>query len=234
MQFDPPLLRGQLQRRYKRFLADVTLEDGREITAHCPNPGAMTGCAEPGWAAALSYHPEPRRKLPYTLEMTHNGQSWIGVNTHRANPIVAEALAAQKIPELQAYPDWQREVRYGEKSRVDFLLSGPVGQCYLEVKSVTLRQGPNLLFPDAVTTRGKKHIEELLKMKAAGHRAVLLFVVQRQDGAHFCPAAEIDPAYAEALRQGVDAGLEVLVYQSQLNPQTWELAQTLPWSLNCP
>lgn len=233
MRFEPPLIQGTLLKRYKRFLADIRLPDGQEITAHCPNPGAMTGCAGVGWPAALSRSDNPRRKLPYTLEMTHNGQSWIGVNTQRANALVEEALLAQKISELQAYQSWQREVRYGEKSRVDFVLEDkgkPV--CYLEVKSVTLLEGEIYRFPDAKTARGKKHIEELLKIQAQGLRAVLLFLVQREDGHSFAPAASIDPAYAQSLKQAANQGLEILVYQAQIAPECWELNQALPWNLN--
>lgn len=231
MDFDPPLIEAVLLKRYKRFLADVRLADGTELTAHCPNPGAMTGCAEPGWQAALSLSPNPRRKLPYTLEMTHNGTTWIGVNTQQANHLVEEALREKKIPELAAYPAWRREVPYGEKSRVDFLLEKPDERCYLEVKSVSLTQAETYLFPDSKTSRGKKHIEELVAMKQAGHRAILLFVVQREDGKQFAPAINIDPAYSQALKQGVEHGLEVLAYQCQLSPESWSLSHPIPWSL---
>jgi len=226
MRFEPPLLAGVLLRRYKRFLADITLPDGSQITAHCPNPGAMTGCAEPGWPVALSYHTDPRRKLAYTLEMVNNGQSWIGVNTQRANQLVAEALENRQLPELAAYAHWQREVRYGDRSRVDFLLSDATGAhplCYLEVKSVTLLRAGRNQFPDAVTQRGTRHIQELVAMKQAGHRAILLFVVQREDGTGFEVAADIDPAYAQALRMSQEQGLEVLIYQARLSPEQWVL-----------
>ncbi len=236
MKFSPPLIGGELIRRYKRFLADVRLPDGQEITAHCPNPGAMTGCAEPGWSVGLSHSADPKRKLPYTLEMVHNGQTWIGVNTHRANQIVAEALAQGQISELADYQRIQAEVRYGEKSRIDFLLSELQGNtraqpAYVEVKSVTLRLGNRCAFPDSVTTRGRKHLEELTAMKAAGARAVMLFVVQRGDGEIFCPAAEIDPAYAQALKQASEQGVEVLVYRANLDLEYWQLAESMPWKL---
>lgn len=228
MQFAPALIRGHLLRRYKRFLADVRLADGRELTAHCPNPGSMRGCAEPGWEVALSHSADPRRKLPYTLEMIHNGESWIGVNTQRANGLVAEALAAGQIPELKGYVDVRAEVPYGEKSRIDFLLSGPQGLTYLEVKSVTLRLGRDCAFPDSVTTRGRRHLQELMAMRRAGHRAVMLFVIQREDGEGFRAAHEIDQAYAQALEVSRQAGVEILVYRARINPQCWELGAALP------
>lgn len=228
MRFEPLLQQGILLQRYKRFLADIAWPDGQVMTVHCPNPGAMTGCAEPGWAAALSYDPNPRRKLPYTLEMVFNGDSWIGVNTQRANQIVAEALESSRIPELNGYTILRREVRYGTKSRVDFLLSEPNRpDCYLEVKSVTwVEQGINR-FPDAVTQRGLRHLHELMAMKAQGQRAVLLFVVQRNDGKGFEAAADVDPAYARALTQAQAAGVEVLVYQADLAPSHWVLGHSL-------
>lgn len=211
-------------KRYKRFLADVRLANGEEITAHCPNPGRMSGCAEPGWPVALSHHPSPKRKLPYTLEMVHNGHCWIGVNTQRANTLVEEALEARAIPEFQAYTQFRREVKYGEKSRVDFLLESPdLPPCYVEVKSVTLvHQGQNQ-FPDAVSQRAKKHMEELVAQIQQGARAVLLFVVQRDDGGGFAPAAHIDPAYARCYEWAQAQGLEVLVYGTQRSPESWTL-----------
>lgn len=240
MKFSPPLLGGELLRRYKRFLADVRLPDGQEITAHCPNPGAMLGCAGPGWAVGLSHSADPRRKLPYTLEMVNNGETWIGVNTHRANQIVAEALAQNKIPELAGYARIQPEVRYGDKSRVDFLLSERQGDehsaseavpAYVEVKSVTLRLNDSCAFPDSVTLRGRRHLEELVAVKAAGARAVMLFVVQRCDGLDFRPAYEYDPEYAKALAAAHVQGVEILVYRASLNREHWELQSPLAWKL---
>jgi sugar fermentation stimulation protein A len=226
--FSPPLQQGTLLQRYKRFLADIELPDGQQITAHCPNPGAMTGCAEAGWRVGLSLSNNPRRKLPYTLEMVHNGQSWIGVNTQRANELVAEALSSDRIAELTGYPRMQREVPYAGRSRVDFLLSGAAGpDCYLEVKSVTLLQNGINQFPDAVTQRGRKHLEDLQAIRQQGLRAVLLFVVQREDGQGFAAASEIDPAYARALDTARQAGVEALVYQAQVSPSRWQLSHRL-------
>ncbi len=224
--FDPPLQQGVLIKRYKRFLADIEL-NGEMITAHCPNPGAMTGCAEPGWKVAVSLSENPKRKLPYTLEMVHNGKSWIGVNTQRANTIVEHALSDALIPELRGY-SWKREVRYGEKSRIDFLLTPSSdcvsdALCYLEVKSVTLLCNGQNQFPDSVTKRGQQHLLELQQMVKAGHRAILLFVVQRTDGVGFSAASEIDPIYAQMLERARQQGVEIFVRQAQLNPNHWFL-----------
>ncbi|MBF2055250.1 MAG: DNA/RNA nuclease SfsA [Candidatus Sericytochromatia bacterium] len=228
MEFSPPLQHGILLQRYKRFLANIKLPDGQQITAHCPNPGAMTGCAEPGWRVGLSLSNNPRRKLPYTLEMVHNGQSWIGVNTQRANELVAEALSSGRIAELTGYERIQREVPYAGHSRVDFMLSD-AGRpdCYLEVKSVTLLKNGLNQFPDTVTERGRKHLQALQEIRAQGLRAMLLFVVQREDGQGFAAANDIDPAYAEALETARQAGVEVLVYQAQLSPSVWQLSHRI-------
>lgn len=222
MHFDPPLQTGRLIRRYKRFLADIEL-DGEIITAHCPNPGAMTGCAEPGWSAALSYSPDPRRKLPYTLEMLHNGQSWIGVNTQRANQLVAEALEKGQFNQLGPFQSWQKEVLYSQGCRFDFLLTGPNKQTYLEVKSVTLLDKGMYAFPDSKTARGQKHLQELIKVREQGDRAILLFVVQRQDGQGFKVAREIDPLYDQWFQTAQQKGVEIQVWQAELSPEHWQL-----------
>lgn len=220
MYFDPPLIPGRLIQRYKRFLADVELANGEVITAHCPNPGSMKSCQAPGWEVRLSYNPSPKRKLAYTLEMVHNGEVWIGVNTHRSNALVKEALEAKTIGELAEYTQIQPEVKYGAKSRVDFLLNqAGLPDCYLEVKQVSLRLGDDLAFPDAVSERARKHLGDLLAMQAQGHRAVLLFVLSRGDGQHFRAAHEIDPAYAQALETAQEQGLEVLVYRAAVSPE---------------
>ena len=231
MIFNPPFISAALIKRYKRFLADVRLADGTEITAHCPNPGAMLGSRDPGMRVALSHSDNPKRKLPYTLEMVHNGETWIGVNTMRANQVVFEALSNRQIPALGDYQQIKTEVKYGEKSRIDFLLNGPQGQTYLEVKSVTLRLAGDCAFPDAVTTRGRRHLEELSAMRRAGHRAVMLFLVQRADGSGFRPAPEDDPAYCLALRQAHAEGVEILVYRAKLAPDRWELGEPIDWQV---
>ncbi|PIQ29219.1 DNA/RNA nuclease SfsA [bacterium (Candidatus Blackallbacteria) CG17_big_fil_post_rev_8_21_14_2_50_48_46] len=230
MHFEPPLVKGTLVKRYKRFLADVELETGEIITAHCPNPGSMRSCQEPGWPVCLSHNPSPKRKLAYTLEMLYNGSCWIGVNTLRTNALIAEALQQKQIAELVAYHSVKPEVRYGENSRVDFLLTQPgLPDCYLEIKHVSLLLEKDYAFPDAVTSRGLKHLNELLAMQAQGARAVLLFAVQRSDGYSFRAAHEIDPTYAEGLQKARLAGLEVLVYGVEVSPLGLGLGAALPF-----
>ncbi len=232
MEFASPLIPCTLLRRYKRFLADVRFASGREATVHCANPGSMSGCAPPGWRAMVSESGNPARKLPYTLEMVNNGRCWIGVNPVLANALAAEGIRAGKVPELSGYPSVRREAVWGEATRFDFLLSGSLGQCYVEVKSVTLATEDGCsAFPDAVTARGTRHIAELLAAKAAGHRAALLFVVQRSDArGGFRAAAGIDPVYAEALRQAHAVGLEVYAHLAEVSPEGLSLtSERLPF-----
>jgi sugar fermentation stimulation protein A len=228
MEFVSPLIPCTLLRRYKRFLADVRFDSGEEATVHCPNPGSMLGCATAGWRARVSDSGNPARKLRHTLEMIHNGRVWIGVNPAFANGLAAEGIRAGLVPELAGYAALRREAAWGEGTRFDFLLSGSRGECYVEVKSVTLVTEDGMsAFPDAVTARGARHIRELLAARAAGHRAVLLFVVQRSDGLKgFRAAAEIDPVYAEALRQAHAAGLEVYAHLADVRPEGIALTAT--------
>lgn len=224
MHLPEPLQDGVLLRRYKRFLADVRLDDGREVTAHCPNPGRMTSCAIPGGRVRLSHHDDPRRKLAWTWQLAwggEHGSAHILINTNLANAVVAEALEKDRIPALAGYERLRREVRYGRdnKSRIDFLLEGrpgaPEARCYVEVKSVTLLAEPGVAaFPDAVTARGRKHLGELVEVVAEGHRAVQLFLLSRDDAARVRPADEVDPAYAQALRDAAAAGVEVLAVRT--------------------
>ncbi len=213
---------GTLIKRYKRFLADVILDDGTEVTVHCPNSGSMRGCAEPGYRVAVSDSQNPKRKLKFTLEWVHNKTCWIGVNTHRSNDLVAEAVQLQRIKELTGYESLRREVKYGieNKSRIDLLLEDPKkGLCYVEVKNVSLvSESGHYQFPDAVTARGLKHINELLEMRRQGHRAVLIFVINRSDADIFEPAWDIDEKYSEALVDAFEEGLEVLAYQVEIEP----------------
>lgn len=233
MRFPDPLLRGRLQRRYKRFLSDVTLDDGREVVAHCANPGSMMGLAPPGATVWLSPSRNPARKLKFSWELVDIDGSLVGINTGRANALVAEGLDAGKVPELAGYARRRAEVRYGTASRVDFLLEDDGRpDCYVEVKSVTLRrEGPLAEFPDAVTARGTRHLAELAEMVRQGRRAVLLFLVQRADCEAVAPAADIDPAYAEALTGAMDAGVEILCYQCNLSPEAVALDARLPLAL---
>ena len=233
MEFAQPLIEGRLVRRYKRFLADVELADGARITAHCPNPGAMTTCMVVGGRVWLSLRENQTRKLPYTWELAEVDQSLVCVNTARANDVVAEALQAGAIAELCDYREMAREVRYGDNSRVDFLLREPGARaCYVEVKSVTLAAGERTAaFPDSVTTRGSKHLRELCNMVAAGHRAVLLFVCNRTNVDRVRPADEIDPVYGYTLRRARAAGVELLCYRAHMDARGMAIAGRIPISL---
>lgn len=221
------LQNATLVKRYKRFLADVRLANGDEITIYCPNTGAMTGCAEPGDTIYYSVSDNPKRKYQYTWELTHTQKGdWICVNTAKANQFVAAALNNNQIPELSGYQKIQAEVKYGsENSRIDFLLSDQhKDNCYVEVKSCTLLQEEFGLgqgfFPDTVTTRGQKHLRELIEMKQLGHRSVLLFAVLHTGIQSVKAAGHIDKKYAQLFEQAKSAGVEVLCYYPKnINPQ---------------
>ena len=221
MDFPQPLTGGRLVRRYKRFFADVALDDGREVTAHCPNPGAMLGLSSPGQACWLSVSADPKRKLAHTLELVEADGALTVVNTLLPNRLVAEALAADAIPELCGYANHRREVRYGAASRVDFLLEGANRPpAWVEVKGVTLHRGGGLAeWPDCVSARGARHAEELGQMARRGERAVALFVVLRGDCDRFAVAADLDPAFAAAFARVRAAGVEALVYACQVSPE---------------
>jgi sugar fermentation stimulation protein A len=221
MDFPQPLTRGRLVRRYKRFFADVLTDDGREVTAHCPNPGAMLGLNAPGLTCWLSASDDPRRKLAHTLELVEADGGPVVVNTLLPNRLVAEALAADAIPELAGYATHRREVRYGAASRVDFLLEA-LGRpsAWVEVKGVTLHRGGGLAeWPDCVSARGARHAEELGEMARAGDRAVALFVVLRGDCHRFALAADLDPAFAAAFEHVRAVGVEALVYGCEVSPE---------------
>lgn len=237
MDFPQPLVRGRLVQRYKRFLADVVLDDGTALTAHCPNPGAMLGLNTPGLTCWLSKSADPKRKLAYTLELMEADGGIVGINTLHPNRLVAEALAAGAIPEVAGYASHRAEVRYGENSRVDFLLEAPEDplgrpRCWLEVKNVHLMREPGLAeFPDCVAARSTKHLRELAHVVTQGDRAVVLFVVQRTDCDRFSPAADCDPKFAAALAEVADAGVEVLVYGCDIDQSRVKLTRRIPWSL---
>jgi len=232
MQFDPPLVQARLKRRYKRFLADVEIA-GRPATAHCPNPGSMLGLVEPGSPVWLSPAAGPTRKLPYTLELVAAGDTLVSVHTGRSNAIVAEALAAGRIAPLAPYRHWRREVAVESRSRLDFRLDGPgLPPLFLEVKSVTLRRGSadpaTAEFPDAVTARGARHMAVLAGLAGSGARAAVLFLVQRPDCRCFQVAADIDPAYAQALAAARGSGVEILCYGCAVSTRGIEVARPLP------
>ena len=225
----PPLTHARLVKRYKRFLADVVLDDGTETTAHVANSGAMLGMNAPGIEVWLSHSDNPKRKLAWSWELAHVDGGLVGINTSHPNAIAAEAIAAGQIPELVGYASLRREVTYGKNSRIDILLedeSRP--KCYVEIKNVHLKRGEAAEFPDAVTARGTKHLAELTDMVAEGHRAVMLFLVQRSDCSYFSPAADIDPTYAEALREAAAAGVELLCYACRLSLEEIVVADPLP------
>ena len=220
MKFTNSLLKGSLIERYKRFLADIILENGEKITAHCANTGSMLGVNDPGSEVWVSPTLNPNRKLKYTWEMIRVGKSLVGVNTTRPNQIVQDAIQRKTITELSGYHSLRREVKYGNNSRIDILLEASKRpDCFVEVKSVTLRRGVWAEFPDAVTTRGTKHLSELTNQVKAGNRAVMFYLVQREDCAGFAVAGDIDTAYAEALDGAIDAGVEVYCYKCKLTPK---------------
>lgn len=191
----PPLIPGTLIRRYKRFLADIVLKDGSTVTVHCPNSGSMKGCASPGSGVYISRSPNPGRKYPFTWELVETCGFWAGINTSLPNHLVREAIESGTVVELQDYATIRPEVAYGEHSRIDLLLESPGRRCFVEVKNVTLVEGDRALFPDAVTTRGQKHLHELMRVVREGDRGVIFFTVQRGDGKCVSPADAIDPEY---------------------------------------
>lgn len=232
MDFKSPLIKASILKRYKRFLSDIELPSGEVICAHVPNTGSMTSCWENGWDAYLSESNNPKRKLKYTLEMTHNGESFISVNTSLTNKLVKEAIENKIIKEVKDYSQIKAEQKIFD-SRIDFLLTGEgLPDTYIEVKNVTLKADKNLArFPDAVTTRGQKHIQDLIKIKAQGHRAIMLYVVNRTDVSLFEPADEIDAEYGILLRKAVERGVEVLVYQTSLSAEKIIIEKPLKYKL---
>ena len=229
MEFPLPLRRATLVRRYKRFLSDHRFDDGSAVTAHVANPGAMTGLIGEGVETWLSPAANPKRKLPFSWEMVRIGEGLVGVNASRPNGLAEEAIEAGAIPPLAGYETLRREVAYGERSRVDFLLEAQDRPpCYVEVKNVHLKRGPAAEFPDSVTARGTKHLRELAAVAEAGARAVMLYVVQREDCDRFTLAADIDPAYAAAFTQAHASGVEALAYACRLSPEGITVDRPLP------
>ncbi len=226
MRFDQ-LIHGKLIKRYKRFLADITLDSADVVTAHVPNSGAMTSTIEQECDVWVSFHDNPKRKLKYTLELTKIADNMICTNTGVANKIAIEAIQNGTIKELQGYDSIKPEQKYGQNSRIDILLEKEDQKCYVEIKSVTLKIDDTLAFPDAVTTRGAKHLKELSDMVKQGHRALMLYIIQRTDDAPFRLADEIDPKYAQAFEQAVEEGVEVLVYQSNITLEEIKIVKSV-------
>lgn len=221
MIFPNPLIPGKLIKRYKRFLSDVELENGDVVTAHCANSGSMLECKEPGSKVWLSPATNPNRKLKFTWELIKVGDGLVGINTGLPNGLVEQAIKDGTIAELSGYDSIRREVKYGKNSRIDLLLEGEGrSKCYVEVKNVTLKRGDGPAeFPDAVTSRGAKHLVELSDMVAEGHRAVMVYLVQREDCESFTIAEDIDPAYGAALRDALKKGVETVCYACKITPE---------------
>lgn len=213
MIFPSSLITGTLIKRYKRFLADVLLDNGETTTAHCTSTGSMIGLAVPGAKVWLSKAANPDRKLAYTWEMVEHEGRMVGVNTSHPNLLVQEAIQEGRLVDFQGYETLKREVKYGQNSRIDILLSSPDRpSCYIEIKNVYLKRGELIEFPDAVTERGAKHLNEMVEMVKLGHRAAMVYVVQREDGGHFTFAEDLDPVYARTARAAFAAGVEAHVY----------------------
>jgi sugar fermentation stimulation protein A len=219
MKFIYPTQTATILKRYKRFLSDIKLDSGEEVVAHVPNTGSMTTCWGENWKVLISENDNPKRKLKYTLELTHNGESWICVNTGMTNKLVLEALKNDVITEFLGYQEIKPEKKVKD-SRIDFFLSGHPIQpdTFIEVKNVTLKgEGNDVLFPDSVSIRGQKHLRDLIDLKQEGFRTCMLYVVNREDGTLFKPAKEIDPKYAELLKEAKAAGVEILAYKAALS-----------------
>lgn len=228
MRLPANLIPGRLLKRYQRFLADIQLDSGEIVTAHCPNSGSMTGCKAVDSPVLLSQSDNPSRKLKYTWELVSVQGYWIGINTGLPNRLVREAIETGVIQELQGYTTIRPEVPYGKNSRIDLLLTGSPGCCYVEVKNVTLKEGEMALFPDAVTTRGQKHLRELMEVVRNGARGVIFFVVQREDCHSVSPADAIDPEYGRLLRLAVKNGVEAFAYQALVTPEAIRIVRPLP------
>ena len=227
----PPLHQGVLQRRYKRFLADITLDNGEVLTVHCPNTGAMTGCAESGSPVWFSESANPKRKYPHTLEFVQTPAGLVSVNTGRANALVGEALRAGELGDLTDITEVKAEAKIPEgDGRFDFSALTPAGKAYIEVKSTTLLMGEAMgAFPDAVSTRALKHVEALTRRVAAGQRGILIFCAQHCGIQAVRPAVEIDPDYAAGLAAAVDSGVEVLAFACETDLNTMRIVSQIPF-----
>ena len=227
----PRLIEGILIKRYKRFMADVKLRNNHVVTAHCPNSGRMTECCEPGRPVYLSRADNPSRRLKYTWEMIHMETSLVGVNTIIPNRLVRAAILAGEIPALFGYETVRSEVKYGKNSRIDILLENGKSRCFVEVKNCTLVKEGLACFPDAVTSRGLKHLIELQEQVRQGDRAVMFYLIQRMDANRFQPADHIDPAYGEELWKAVINGVEVMVYDVSMDLTGIRMNRQVPFDL---
>lgn len=231
MQWDSPVIVTTLKKRYKRFLADIVINEGIEV-AHVPNTGSMTSCWDSDWRCLVTHSDNPNRKLKFTLEMTHNGESWIGVNTANANKLVKEWLINKQLSAFSAYDQVVPEKKHGA-SRFDFYLEAQdnLPACYIEVKNVTLKLDDKAQFPDAVSERGQKHLKELMDLKKEGYRCAMVYVVQREDVESFSPAKTIDPVYAQLLNEAAHTGVEIYVYQCRLDETGIHYLKEIPYTL---
>ncbi|MEM7004319.1 MAG: DNA/RNA nuclease SfsA [Pseudomonadota bacterium] len=226
----PPLTEGRLIKRYKRFLADVELVSGGVTTVHCPNPGSLMGLKDPGMRVWMSTSHNPKRKLPMTLELVEADGGLVSVNTNNPNKLAEEAIRSGKIVELAEFDNLRREVRYSTNSRIDILLESEDLRTYVEVKNCHLMRTPGLTeFPDSVTSRGAKHLRDLMGEKAAGNRAVMLFIIQRSDCNELATAPDVDMNYHEAFYQAADAGVEILCYDCQISLEEICVRRRIPW-----
>ncbi len=230
MIFDQKLIPGKLTRRYKRFLADVELTDGSLVIAHCTNSGSMKSCIEEGAPVYLSPAKDPKRKTRFTWEMIYLNNGWIGINTSIPNLLAFNAIKDGSIEKLKGYTFVEREVTFGD-SRFDIFATNENGKCFIEVKNVTYKNGKYALFPDAVTTRGKKHLETLMEANKQGIRAVMLYIIQRTDVEIFAPADQIDPDYSQTLRKAYANGVEIIPVIAEVSPEKIEIIKEIPFEL---
>lgn len=230
MKFETKLVHGTLIKRYKRFLADVRLDDGTVVIAHCTNSGSMKSCLEDDAEVYLTPVNDPKRKTKFTWEMIKINGDWVGINTGNPNKLAFEAISEGSIAELQGYTTVKREVTFGD-SRFDVYAENDQEKCFVEVKNVSMKEGSYALFPDAVTTRGQKHLKTLMEVKAQGIRAVMLYVIQRSDVDIFAPAKQIDPDYTNALKLAHENGVEIIPMQAKVEPTGIRFVRKLPFEL---
>jgi len=226
----PPLITGKLIKRYKRFLADVELYTGETVTAHCPNSGSMKGCAIPGSQVWLSRSNNPKRKLKYTWELIKTHGTMIGINTQVPNKLVKQAIENGIIQELSGYDRVRAEIKTSEHTRLDLLLEKNTGEkCYVEIKNCTLVEDGVAMFPDAVTTRGQKHLDELVRLVSLGHRGVIFYLIQRMDALSFKPAEMIDKTYAEKLKKAVKNGVQIITRDTIIDAKAIKIGKLIKW-----
>jgi len=230
MQFNRKLIKGKLIKRYKRFLADIELEDGTIVIAHCTNSGSMKTCLVEGAPVFLTPVDDSNRKTKFTWEMIKINKKWVGINTNIPNILVYDAITAGNINQINGYSNVKREVTFAD-SRFDIFAEKPGSRCFIEVKNVTMKDGSFARFPDAVTTRGKKHLETLMKVKESGMRAIMIYVIQRMDVEIFGPAWDIDPEYSNTLIKAQANGVEIIALQAEVSSDKIEIIRELPFDL---